>query len=204
MNARRISVVIADDHPVYRRGLAAALRACPELELVAEAEDGESVLAEIRRLVPRVAVVDLQLPGIDGIEVAAAVASEGLATRMVILSAYEDRAAVERAHAAGVWAYLPKIGSATALCDTLVAVARGDLPPPSRARHDGAEQPALTARELEILRLTAEGRSAPDIAEELALSTATVKTHLQHTYEKLGVSERAAAVAQAIRRGLLG
>jgi two-component system nitrate/nitrite response regulator NarL len=202
VNARH-SVVIADDHPVYRTGLAAALRACPELELVGEAEDGETALAAIRRLVPRVAVVDLQLPGLDGIEVAAAVMREGLTTRMVILSAYEDRAVVEQALAAGVCAYLPKVGSAAALCDTLTAVARGDRPIAAGARRDGAEQPALTARELEILRLTAEGRSAPDIAEALALSTGTVKTHLQHTYEKLGVSERAAAVAQAIRRGLL-
>ena len=203
MSAQRVSVVIADDHPVYRRGLADALRACPELELVAEAEDGVSALAEIRRLVPRVAVVDLQLPGLDGLEVAMAVAREGLATRMVILSAHEDRAVVEQALAAGVWAYLPKVGSGPALCDTLLTVARGDRPPAAGAGRDGAEQPALTARELEILRLTAEGCSAPDIAEALALSTATVKTHLGHTYAKLGVSERAAAVATAIRRGLL-
>ncbi len=171
---------------------------------MAEAEDGESALAEIRRLVPQLAVVDLQLPGLDGIEVAAAVARAGLATRMVILSAYQDPAVVERALAAGVWAYLPKVGSGGALCDTLLAIARGDHAPAASASRDGAEHPALTARELEILRLTAEGRSAPDIAEALGLSTATVKTHLQHTYAKLGVSERAAAVATAMRRGLLG
>ena len=203
MSAQRVSVVIADDHPVYRRGLVDALRACHELELVAEAEDGVGALAEIRRHVPRVAVVDMQLPGLDGIEVATAVAREGLATRMVILSAYEDRAVVERALTAGVWAYLPKVGSGPALCDTLLAVARGDHPPAAGTGRDGTEQPALTARELEILRLTADGCSAPEIAEALALSTATVKTHLQNTYAKLGVSERAAAVATAIRRGLL-
>ena len=203
MTARRVSVVIADDHPVYRRGLADALRACPDLELVADTGDGESALAAIRRLVPRVAVVDLQLPGLDGIDVAAAVVRDGLATRMVILSAYQDSAVVERALAAGVWAYLPKVGSGATLCDTLLAIARGDRPPASSASRAEAEEPALTARELEILRLTAEGYSAPDIAGQLALSTATVKTHLQHAYAKLGVSERAAAVAAAIRRGLL-
>jgi two-component system nitrate/nitrite response regulator NarL len=203
MTPRRISVLIADDHPVFRNGLAEALRARPELELVGEAEDGESALAEMRRLVPRVAIVDLQLPGMDGIEVAAAAAREGLATRVVILSAFEDRAVIERARAAGVSAYLPKAGSAQSLCDTLLAVARGDRPILAEARGESGEQPALTARELEILRLTADGRSAPEIAEALGLSAATVKTHLQHAYEKLGVCERTAAVAQAIRLGLL-
>ena len=203
MGARRYGVVIADDHPVYRRGLAEALRACPELEVVGEAEDGAGALAELRRLAPDVAVVDLQLPDMDGIAVAETAGREGLATRVVILSARQERVLVERALAAGVCAYLPKVGPATHLCDTLLAVARGHLPAGTRAAADVAGRPALTRRELEVLRLTADGRSAPEIAQALALSTATVKTHLQHVYEKLGVSERAAAVAQAIRLGLL-
>ena len=127
---------------------------------------------------------------------------------MVILSAYQDqrrRRASARAAEAGVWAYLPKVGSGARRCATRCSTDRPrGSPARLRARRaHGAEQPALTARELEILRLTAEGCSAPDIAGALALSTATVKTHLQHAYAKLGVSERAAAVATAIRRGLL-
>jgi two-component system nitrate/nitrite response regulator NarL len=213
VSARRIGVLIADDHPVYRSGLAEALRSRPEFEVVAEAGDGETALAEIRRLAPAVAVVDLRLPDMDGIAVVEAVEREGLATRLVILSAYSDNAAVSRALAAGARAYLSKICSAKTLCDTLLAVARGDIViPPGiqaglggepRSRHDRGEASALTARELEVLRLTADGRSAPDIAAALAVSSATVKTHLQHVYEKLGVSDRAAAVARAIRRGLL-
>ena len=213
MNTRRVCVLIADDHPVYRSGLAEALRGRPELELVAEAGDGETALAEIRRLLPVVAVVDLLLPDMDGIAVVEAVEREGLATRVVILSAYNDSAVVSRALAAGARAYLPKICTAKTLCDTLVAVARGDTVIPQgieagmagelRSRHDRGEELVLTAREIEVLSLTADGRSAPDIAEALAVSVATVKTHLQHVYAKLGVSDRAAAVAQAIRRGLL-
>jgi two-component system nitrate/nitrite response regulator NarL len=213
VSTRRVGVLIADDHPVYRSGLAEALRGCPEFELVAEAGDGETALAAIRRLVPAVAVVDLRLPDMDGIALVEAVASEGLATRVVILSAYGDNAVVSRALAAGARAYLSKICSSKTLCDTLLAVARGDTVIPAgfraglagelRSRRERGEAPTLTARELEVLRLTADGRSAPDIAEALAVSVATVKTHLQHAYEKLGVSDRAAAVAQAIRRGLL-
>jgi two-component system nitrate/nitrite response regulator NarL len=198
----RVSLLIADDHPVYRRGLAEILRARPEFDVVGEAGDGETALAEIRRLVPDVAVIDLQLPDVDGLAVAEAIGREGLATRVVILSAYEDAAVVRRAFAAGVRAYVPKVGAAGRLCDTLLAVARGRtfVPPgvPDVVAHS-----VLTARETEILRLTADGRSAPEIAEALALSAATVRTHLQHVYEKLGVSDRAAAVAQAIRGGLL-
>jgi two-component system, NarL family, nitrate/nitrite response regulator NarL len=196
-----VSLLIADDHPVYRSGLAEILRGRPELEVVGEAGDGATALAEIRRLAPDIAVVDLQLPDTDGISVAEAVAREGLATRVVILSAYEDRDVVQRAFAAGARAYLPKICSAERLCDTLLAVARGQTVLPGLPA--AAAQVMLTARETEVLRLTADGRSAPEIAATLAVSAATVKTHLQHVYEKLGVSDRAAAVAQAIRRGLL-
>ncbi|HET6172530.1 MAG TPA: response regulator transcription factor [Gaiellales bacterium] len=197
----RVSSLIADDHPVYRSGLAALLRGRPEFEVVDEAGDGATALAAIRRLSPALAVVDLQLPDMDGIAVAEAIRREGLATRVVILSAYEDGAVVERAFAAGVCAYLPKIRSAESLCDALLAVARGQTVLPGLP--ECAAPAVLTARETEILRLTADGRSGPEIAVALAISAATVKTHLQHAYEKLGVSDRAAAVAQAIRRGLL-
>jgi two-component system nitrate/nitrite response regulator NarL len=198
----RVSLLIADDHPVYRSGLADILRARPEFEVVGEAGDGATALAEIRRLVPDVAVVDLQLPDMDGLAVAEAIEREALATRVVILSAYEDAAVVRRAFAAGVRAYLPKVGSAGRLCDTLLAVARGQTFV-SPGLVDVVAHAVLTARETEVLRLTADGHSAPEIAEALSLSAATVRTHLQHVYEKLGVSDRAAAVAQAIRGGLL-
>jgi two-component system nitrate/nitrite response regulator NarL len=202
VSVRRVAVLIADDHPVYRRGLAEILRGRPEFEVVGEAGDGETALAEIRRLVPEVAVVDLKLREMDGIAVAEAIARDGLATRVVILAAYEDEAVLRRAFAAGVRAYLPKVGSAGRLCDALLAVARGQtfVPP---GVPDVVAHAVLTARETEVLRLIAEGRSAPEIAEVLALSAATVRTHLQHAYEKLGVSDRTAAVAQAIRAGLL-
>jgi two-component system nitrate/nitrite response regulator NarL len=208
-----LRVLVADDHPVYREGIARALADRPCMELVAEVGDGAEALAEIRRLVPTVAIVDLQLPSMDGVAILEAIGQERLATRVVIVSAYEDSAVVYRALAAGAKAYLTKLSSASSLCDTVQAVARGEtIIPPAlhsgladeiRSRRDRTGDLALTARELEVLELIAEGLSAPEIAERLFLGVTTVKTHLQHIYEKFGVSDRAAAVAQAHRRGVL-
>lgn len=198
----RVSVLIADDHPVYRSGLAGILRERSEFEIVGEAGDGAAALDGIRRLAPDLAVLDLHLQHVTGNDVAQAIVREGLATRIVIVSADEDAATAQRAFAAGARAYLPKIVTAETLCDTLLAVARGRLVRLQPAAR-GSTGTTLTSRETEILRLTADGRSAPEIAEALAVSAATVRSHLQHVYEKLGVSDRAAAVAQGFRRGLL-
>jgi two-component system nitrate/nitrite response regulator NarL len=208
-----VRVLVADDHPVYREGIARALSERPGMELVAAVDDGPEAVAEIRRLVPTVAVVDLQLPSMDGVAVLEAIAQDGLPTRVVIVSAYEDSAVVYRAIAAGAKAYLTKLSSGSSLCDAVQAVARGETVIPSalhsgladeiRSRRDRTGDLALSARELEVLQLIAEGHSAPEIAERLFLGVTTVKTHLQHIYEKFGVSDRAAAVAQAHRRGVL-
>jgi two-component system, NarL family, nitrate/nitrite response regulator NarL len=211
--ARSVRVLIADDHPVYRRGVAGLIDGWPDLEVVGEAGTGQEALDAIRTLAPDVAVVDLGLPDFDGITVIGMLEREGLPTRVVIVSASEDGATMYRAFAHGARAYVPKIASGDMLCSTLLTVARGEsvilpsiqsaLTREIRARRDRTEEPLLTARELEILRLCADGLSSPDIAAALFLSVPTVKTHLQHVYGKLEVSDRAAAVAQALRRGLL-
>jgi two-component system nitrate/nitrite response regulator NarL len=211
---RRTRLLVADDHPLYHEGVARAVSTAPWLELVARVELARDALDEIRRLKPDVALVDLGLPDLDGIAVLELLKPDTLDTRVVIVSASEDRAMVYRAIAAGARAYLSKVSSASTLLATIEAVARGEtVIPPSmqaglaeeiRARQATGDQPVLTARELEVLRLTAEGMSAPEIAEELVLGVTTVKTHLHNIYGKLGVSDRAAAVATAIRRGLLG
>jgi two-component system, NarL family, nitrate/nitrite response regulator NarL len=210
--ADRTRVLVADDHPLYREGVVRAIKDRPDLELVAECDDGRSALDEIKRLKPDVAVLDVKMPSLDGTAVLNAVERDGLATRVVFLSAYVDGAVVYSAIAGGAAAYLSKEADRRQICDAIAAVARGEtiLAPEAQAgiarevrlRRE-EDRPALTAREQEILELTAAGRSAPQIAGELFLSTATVKTHLQHLYEKLGVSDRAAAVAEAMRRGLL-
>jgi two-component system nitrate/nitrite response regulator NarL len=209
-----IDVLIADDHPVYREGAVRVMSECADLRLAAEVGDGAEALAEIRRLRPTVAVVDLRLPSMDGIAVAEAVQRDKLGTRVVIVSAYEDSSTVHRAFAAGVKAYLSKLSSAETLRSTVLAVARGETIVPDgfeaalaggelKSRHARSSGASLSARETEVLRLIAQGLSAPEIAEQLFVGVTTVKTHLQHIYDKFDVCDRAAAVAQAHRRGLI-
>lgn len=209
---RQVRVLIADDHPLYRDGTAKVLRRAG-FDLVGEAGDGDEALEEMRRTQPDVAVLDLMLPKRDAIAVLEAVEEEGLPTKVMIVSAYEESAMVYRAIAAGARAYLLKLVKGETLCEAVLAVDRGEtvIPPRlqgalanelrSRRRHP--DEPPLTARELEILRLAADGRSTREIAEELFLSVGTVKTHLQHIYEKLEVPDRVAAVAKVMRRGWL-
>jgi two-component system nitrate/nitrite response regulator NarL len=212
VNTDRIRIYVADDHPLYREGVVRAIRERPEFDLVGEAGDGRQALADIERMKPDVAVLDVKMPGLDGIRVLNAVERDDIPTRIVFLSAYLDSAVVYRAVAAGAAAYLSKDSGRQAICDAVAAVARGaavfapeiqgGIAAEIRLREND-DRPLLTPREREILILTAEGCTAPEIGRRLYLSPTTVKTHLQHMYEKLGVSDRAAAVAEAMRRGLL-
>jgi two-component system, NarL family, nitrate/nitrite response regulator NarL len=197
----RVTVYVADDHPVYREGVALALRRRPEFDVVGQAEDGRRALEDLRRLKPDVAVLDVKMPGLEGHAVLNAVIRDALPTRIVLLSATVDDAHAEAALMKGASAYLSKEATRDAICDAVAAAARGAQIAPTR--HDGPSRPLLSPRELEVLRLTAGGRSAPAIGRELHLSPETVKTHLKNVYEKLGVSDRAAAVAEGMRRGLL-
>ncbi len=203
---------MADDHPVYRDGIVRAVKERPDLELVGEAGTGREALEAIRELEPDVAVLDMKMPDLDGRQVLNAIERDGLATRVVFVSAYLDSEIVYAAIGSGAKAYLSKESTRQEICDAVAAVARGDTVFSQEVqrglaheiqRRSTDERPLLTPREREILKLTADGLSAPDIGKRLYLSPATVKTHLQHLYEKLGVSDRAAAVAEAMRRGLL-
>jgi two-component system, NarL family, nitrate/nitrite response regulator NarL len=207
-----VRVLAADGQPLYREAVARAIRERPELELVGQAGDGREALAAIGESQPDVAVIDRTLTGLSGYQVLNAVARDGLRTRVVLIAAKPEPGDVYAALAGGAAGYLTKDADARELCDAITAVARGKTVLASelqagvageirlRAPH---ERPVMSERERETLTLIAEGLSAPQIGRTLHLSTATVKTHLQHIYEKLGVSERAAAVAEAMRRGLL-
>jgi two-component system nitrate/nitrite response regulator NarL len=200
----RLTVYVADDHPVFREGVVLALRRRPEFEVVGEAEDGRAALDDIRRLRPDVAVLDVQMPGLDGYAVLNAILRDDIPTRVIFLSSTVDACpeteAVERPE--GAMGYLPKEASRDRICDAVASVGRGDGMPgvlvPAREH-----RPLLSPRELEVLRLTAGGQSAPSIGRELHLSPETVKTHLRNVYDKLGVFDRAAAVAEGMRRGLV-
>ena len=197
---------------MYREGVQRAIKERPDFELVGFADNGRTALEEIRTLKPDVAVLDVRMPGLDGPEVLNGIVQSGLPTRVVLLSAHTEPDLVYRAVEAGVGAYLSKEADRSHICDAVAAVARGEtvLPPAVQAglvqqiqARSRDERPALTARELQILHQIAEGHSAPTIGRMLELSPATVKTHLQNLYEKLGVSDRAAAVAEGMRRGIL-
>ncbi len=211
----RVRVLVADDHPLYRDGVVRAIKATPELELVGEAADGREALGEIKRLKPDVALIDMRMPGLEGQQVLDAVKRDGLSTRVVLLSAQVDSETVYRVVAAGASGYLSKDAGAREICQAIGAVARGATVLASEIQSGLASQiqrhaqlgnnnmRELTEREQQVLRLIAEGRSTSEIAKELYLSPATVKSHLSTLYDKLEVSERAAAVAEAMRRGLL-
>jgi two-component system, NarL family, nitrate/nitrite response regulator NarL len=207
-----VRILVADDHPVFRQGVVQALEGRPELTLAGEHSDGEAALAAIRDEQPEIALLDVRMPLLTGIEVLEAAIREELPTRIVLLSGYPDPETVYRAVTAGAAGFLVKEASGEEICDLLVAVARGETVLASEVQGELAHQlrvnaevgsPLLSPREREILGLIAAGELAPEIAERLGLSPATVRTHLQHLYEKLGVSDRAAAVAQAMRRGIL-
>ena len=204
------TVVVVEDHPLFRVALVEALAQHPEIELVGEAADGDDGLRQIREVRPDVALVDLRMPRLSGVELLREVRRGALDTRVLILSAELDgamRSALEDAGAAGC---LPKSAGAEEIADAVVAAARGrplrsdtTEPPPAPIPPGAEELRPLSERELEILRLVAEGDSAPQIAGRLYLSPTTVSTHLRNIYRKLDVPDRAAAVAKALRGGLL-
>jgi two-component system nitrate/nitrite response regulator NarL len=208
----RVKVFVADDHPIYREGIVRAVKDRPELELVGEASDGRQALEELKRLDPDVAVLDIRMPGLDGTQVLGALRRDGVDIEVLFLSAFLEPELAYTTVASGARGYLSKEASRKEVCDAIVTVARGGtaLAPEVQAGlasavrdRERADGPSLTPRETEVLKLIAEGLSAPEIGRQIHLSPATVKTHLHTLYEKLGVSERAAAVAEAMRRGLL-
>jgi two-component system, NarL family, nitrate/nitrite response regulator NarL len=206
-----VTVVVADDHPLYRDGLVGAIQARDDLQLVGQASNGREALEVIERCSPDVALLDVKME-IDGPTVMRRMQTGGTATRVVFLSAYLDSALIYSALEGGAAGFLSKRADRSAICDALVAAARGEivlspeiqtaLGREIRTNHRNGH-PALTPREQEVLVLAAEGLSASGIGKRLFLSPSTVKTHLAHVYEKLGVSDRTAAVAEAFRQGLV-
>ena len=212
MTDEKVRVVVGDDHPMFRDGVVRALQSSGSIDVVAEADDGIAALAAIRRPLPQVALLDYRMPGMDGAEVAASVQRDQLATRVLLLSAHDESAIVYRALQDGASGFLPKESTRSELVNAVLDCAKGrDVVAASlaaglageirrRAEPDG---PTLSPREREVLALIASGSSIPAMAKELFLAPSTVKTHVQRLYEKLGVSDRAAAVAEAMRRKLL-
>jgi two-component system nitrate/nitrite response regulator NarL len=208
----RYRVLVVDDHPLFRDAIVRLLRGWAEIEVIGEAGSGRAALERIRLDAPDVAVVDLRMPDLDGVQLCAAVSREALATRILIVSGYDDDELVYAALEAGASGYVPKDAPRDEVARAVLSVAHGEIAIAPRLAGGIASQirlrkertaPMLTEREQEVLELLAEGKSAPEIGRVLFLATSTVKSHLGHLYEKLGVSDRAAAVAEAMRRGLI-
>ena len=211
--ADAVTVLVADDHPIYREGIVRAVKERSDLELVGEASDGREALERIVELRPQVAVLDIRMPDLDGIQVLNALKRDGVETEVLFLSAFMEPELAYKTVAGGAKGYLSKESSRKDVCEAIVAISRGGTAYAGEVQAQLAQEleqrertggpPKLSERERQVLNLIAEGLSAPDIGKQIHVSTTTVKSHLRSLYEKLGVSDRAAAVAEAMRRGLL-
>ena len=207
--AAPIRLLIADDHPVVRDGLSSMFARDPEFEVLGEAADGAEAVRLARDLRPDVILMDLRMPGVDGLTAITELARQGIPTRVLVLTTYDTDSHVLPAIEAGATGYLLKDAPRAELLRAVRAAAHGEavLSPSvaarlmSRLRSPGAGP--LSQRELEVLELVASGATNREAAARLFITEATVKTHLLNIYAKLGVGDRAAAVAEAFNRGLL-
>jgi len=205
----KIRILIADDHPVVREGLAGMLAGQPDFEVVGMATDGNMAVELHNEHSPDVTLMDLQMPGLDGVGAIEAIKAENSSAHILILTTYDADADILRAIEAGATGYLLKDAPREELFRAIRATAAGEsvLAPTVTARlMTRMRAPAeenLSAREIEVLGLVARGKSNKEVGKELHISTATVKTHLIHIYNKLGVDDRTAAVTTAIERKII-
>ncbi|WP_433418637.1 response regulator [Microtetraspora malaysiensis] len=203
-----IRLLIVDDHPIVRDGIRGMFVGDPDFEVLGEAGDGAQAVELARALNPDVILMDLRMPRMDGVSAIKELVRLGIAARVLILTTYDTDRDVLPAIEAGATGYLLKDTGRDELIRAVRTAARGEavLSPSVATRLLGqvrAPADPLSARELEVLRLIAEGATNREAAARLFISEATVKSHVLHIYTKLGVNDRAAAVAVAFRRGLL-
>jgi DNA-binding NarL/FixJ family response regulator len=202
-----IDVLVVDDHAIVRQGLRGMLAAEPDLDVVGEAGSGPEAVAMVAAHSPDVVLMDLRMPGGDGVAATTAITAQHPGTRVVVLTTYDTDADILRAVEAGAAGYLLKDASRAELAQAIRAAARGEtvLAPSVAAKLvSRMRSPVeLSRREIEVLRLVARGRTNAEIGRELLISEATVKTHLLRTFGKLQVSDRTAAVTTALERGIL-
>jgi DNA-binding NarL/FixJ family response regulator len=207
--ARRIRLCIADDHPVVRNGLVGMLTSQPDFEVVGEAADGQGAVDLVASSAPDVVLMDLRMPVMDGLTAIRAIRARPEPPPILVLTTYDADSDIVRAIEAGAAGYLLKDAPPAELYAAVRAAASGGSPlsPAVAARiihrvRDGGDA-ALSSREADVLRLVARGASNREIGRDLRISEATVKTHLIHVFEKLGVGDRTSAVTRAIERGLI-
>jgi DNA-binding NarL/FixJ family response regulator len=204
-----VRLLIADDHPIVRAGFEGMLAEKPDLEVVGEAGNGEEAVRLADRLRPDVVLMDLRMPEVDGVEAIVRIKEDHPHVHILVLTTYDTDADILRAIEAGATGYLLKDTPREELFRAIRAAARGEpvLAPSVTARlmqrAKTPSQAALSGREIEVLELVARGKSNRELAKDLHLSEATVKSHLIHIFDKLGVTDRTAAVTVALERGIL-
>ena len=201
-----IRVLTVDDHPLLRDGIAALIEAQPDVELVAEACDGEEAIAQFRRYKPDVTLMDLQMPNVNGTEAISRIRSEFPDAKIIVLSTYAGDVQVLRAIKAGARGYLLKGNVRTELLEAIrtVHAGRKRIPPEIAAElAEHAADDALSAREIDVLRLIGAGNANKQIADKLCIGETTVKNHISSILSKLGANDRAHAVTIALQRGII-
>jgi DNA-binding NarL/FixJ family response regulator len=206
MSDHKIRVLVVDDHPVLRDGVAAILANQADMEMVGEARNGGEAVERFRALRPDVTLMDLQMPGMNGVDAIAAIRSDYPGARIIVLTTYTGDVQAVRALKAGALGYLLKNSLRTELIDAIRDVHRGQR----RVQRDVADEIALhvvdevlTEREIAILRLVAIGNANKQVASKLGLSEETIKGHLKNIFFKLDVADRTHAVTVAARRGII-
>lgn len=201
-----IRIMVVDDHAIVRKGLVALLNTVEGLSVVAEASDGEQAVATFRTVQPDVTLMDLRLPKLAGADAIAKIREESPSARIIVLTTFDGDEDIYRALQAGAKGYLLKGMDTAELTDAIRAVYAGKSRIPAFVAEKLAERmggPALTTRELEVLKRIVAGRSNKEIAGDLNISEATVKTHINSILSKLGVSDRTQAATSALQRGIV-
>ena len=201
-----IRILTVDDHPLLRKGIAALVNPEPDLKLVAEAANGKEAIEAFRTHQPDVTLMDLQMPEVDGLEAIVAIRREHPEARIIVLTTYTGDMQVLRALKAGARAYILKGQVHKELLDTIRAVHAGKkrIPPEIAAQlADHATDDQLTEREIDVVKLIAAGNGNKQIADQLSIGEATVKSHVTNILSKLGANDRAHAVTIALKRGII-
>jgi DNA-binding NarL/FixJ family response regulator len=206
---RRVKILVCDDHPVVRSGLRGMINSQPDLEVIAEAAEGSEAVALTDRFKPDVVLMDLRMPGMDGVTATAGIKARHPDTNVLILTTYDTDADILRALEKGATGFLLKDEREARIFDAIRDAARGRsaLAPGVASRLverlRGDADAHVSDREIEILMLVAQGQSNREIARQLHISDSTVKAHMLHIFDKLGVTDRTAAVTTALRRGII-
>ncbi len=209
-----LKVLVVDDHRLVREGLISLLRLNPEIEVVGEASDGDEAVGKARSLKPDVVLMDISMPGMNGITATRLIKKDLPETKVIMLTMLDQEGYVYEAVKAGATGYLLKNTGLEELVKAIKEVHRGGatLHPEAQAQllkeyvylaQSNRDTYGLSERELEVLQLVGDGLSNKEIADRLFISIQTVKTHITHIFEKLGVKDRTEAVATALRRGLI-